>query len=251
MGVAEINERGVVHDGVEYPLDVLIYATGFQWMATSTFNMVVGREGRSLSEKWQNEGTKTFLGLHTHGFPNLFIITGPQGGGGSFNFTDAIDTHSDYVTWMLTTMREAGHAVIDVREEDEDAGGALPRGRPHDRATVDCSTTTVTAKCRPVASPTTEAWAGSGGARKPGDAPPTCSSVTSTDLAVGRGIVTATRTDGRPCGRRRSGGHFVWVFALAQTGARAVRPGQDDLRTKRRKTSPALGVEPTRVSTPT
>jgi cyclohexanone monooxygenase len=124
MGVAEINERGVVHDGVEYPLDVLIYATGFQWMATSTFNMVVGRNGRSLSEKWQTEGTKTFLGLHTHGFPNLFIITGPQGGGGSFNFTDAIDTHSDYVTWMLTTMRDAGDTVVDVREEDENAWAA-------------------------------------------------------------------------------------------------------------------------------
>jgi cyclohexanone monooxygenase len=124
MGVAEINERGVVHDGVEYPLDVLIYATGFQWMATSTFNMVVGREGRSLSDKWQTEGTKTFLGLHTHGFPNLFIITGPQGGGGSFNFTDAIDTHSDYVTWMLSTMREAGDKVVDVRKEDEEAWAA-------------------------------------------------------------------------------------------------------------------------------
>jgi cation diffusion facilitator CzcD-associated flavoprotein CzcO len=37
LGVAKINATGVVHDGVEYPLDVLIYATGFQWMATSTF----------------------------------------------------------------------------------------------------------------------------------------------------------------------------------------------------------------------
>ena len=91
LGVSEINENGVVHDGVEYPLDVLIYATGFQWMATSTFNMVAGRDGRTLSEKWQTEGTKTFLGLHSQGFPNLFIVTGPQGGGGSFNFTDAID----------------------------------------------------------------------------------------------------------------------------------------------------------------
>jgi len=124
MGVAEINARGVVHDGVEYPLDVLIYATGFQWMATSTFNMVVGRGGRSLSDKWQTEGTKTFLGLHTHGFPNLFVVTGPQGGGGSFNFTDAIDTHSDYVVWMLTTMREQGHSVVDVRQEDEEAWAA-------------------------------------------------------------------------------------------------------------------------------
>src|SRR5436190_14542828 len=108
LGVSKINEKGVVHDGVEYPLDVLIYATGFQWMATSTFNMVMGRGGRTLSEKWQSEGTKTFLGLHSQGFPNLFIITGPQGGGGSFNFTDAIDTHSDYVVSLLKMMREQG-----------------------------------------------------------------------------------------------------------------------------------------------
>jgi cyclohexanone monooxygenase len=120
LGVSTINERGVVHDGVEYPLDVLVYATGFQWMATSTFNMVVGRDGRSLSEQWQAEGTKTFLGLHCRGYPNLFIVTGPQGGGGSFNFTDAIDAHADYVTWMLTTMRDAGHTVVDVAAEPQE-----------------------------------------------------------------------------------------------------------------------------------
>ena len=120
-GVERIDEKGVVHDGRSYPLDVLVYATGFTWMATSTFNMVVGRDGRSLSEKWDTDGTRTFLGLHSHGFPNLFIVTGPQGGGGSFNFTDAIDAHSDYVTWMLTEMRERGAQVVDVRREDEDA----------------------------------------------------------------------------------------------------------------------------------
>jgi cyclohexanone monooxygenase len=120
-GVTKINKRGVVHNGVEYPLDVLIYATGFSWMATSTFNMVVGRDGRSLSEKWSSEGTKTFLGLHTKGFPNLFIVTGPQGGGGSFNFTDAIDTHSDYIVWMLSDMRDRGEHIVDVTQADEDA----------------------------------------------------------------------------------------------------------------------------------
>ena len=121
IGVTRINERGVVHDGKEYPLDVLIYATGFQWMATSTFNMVVGRGGRPLSEKWETEGTRTFLGLHSRGFPNLFIVTGPQGGGGSFNFTDAIDTHGDYVVWMLETMRERGEQIVDVEEVSEQA----------------------------------------------------------------------------------------------------------------------------------
>jgi len=120
-GVSQINARGVVHDGREYALDVLIYATGFQWMATSTFNTIKGRGGRSLSEKWTTEGTKTFLGLHSRGFPNLFIVTGPQGGGGSFNFTDAIDSHADYIAWMLTTMREQGARIVDVHEEPEDA----------------------------------------------------------------------------------------------------------------------------------
>ncbi len=118
-GVSSINPKGVVHEGVEYPVDVLIYATGFQWMATSTFNMIVGTSGKSLNEKWQTEGTKTFLGLHSHGFPNLFIVSGPQGGGGSFNFTNAIEEHADYIVWMLTTMREQQVNVVDVKAQPE------------------------------------------------------------------------------------------------------------------------------------
>jgi cyclohexanone monooxygenase len=104
---------------VEYPLDVLIYATGFQWMATSTFNMIVGRGGRGLSDKWQAEGTRTFLGIHSNGFPNLFVVTGPQGGGGSFNFTDAIDAHADHIAWLLTTMRDRGEEIVDIHAEPE------------------------------------------------------------------------------------------------------------------------------------
>jgi cyclohexanone monooxygenase len=119
-GVQEINARGVVHDGTEYPLDVLIYATGFEWMATASFNMITGRNGRTLSEKWQTEGTKTFLGLHSHGFPNLFIVSGPQGGGGSFNFTNAIEEHGDYIVWMMKTLRERGDGIVDVHKEPEE-----------------------------------------------------------------------------------------------------------------------------------
>jgi cyclohexanone monooxygenase len=118
-GVEKINARGVVHDGKEYPVDVMIYATGFQWMATSTFNMIQGRGGRTLRDKWQSEGTKTFLGLHSHGFPNLFIVSGPQGGGGQFNFTRTIESHTDYVVWLMQTMRERGAGVVDVKREPE------------------------------------------------------------------------------------------------------------------------------------
>ncbi len=119
LGVAQINERGVVHNGVQYDLDVLIYATGFDFMSRETLGHVRGVDGRSIAEKWQQEGTRTFLGLHINGFPNLFIVAGPQGTGGSFNFTDAIEEHSDYVLGLLTTMRAAGHGVVDIREQDE------------------------------------------------------------------------------------------------------------------------------------
>jgi hypothetical protein len=88
-------------------------------MATSTFNMITGRGGQTLQHKWQTEGTKTFLGIHSHGFPNLFIMSGPQGGGGQFNFTRGIESHTDYVAWMLKTMRERGAGIVDVLKEPE------------------------------------------------------------------------------------------------------------------------------------
>ena len=121
LGVSKINARGVVHDGVEYPVDVLIYATGFQWMATATFNMITGRDGQTLQQKWASEGVKTFLGLHSHGFPNLFIMSGPQGGGGQFNFTRGIEGHTDYVIWMLKTLASRGANIVDIKKEPENA----------------------------------------------------------------------------------------------------------------------------------
>ena len=124
LGVREINEHGIVHDGVEYQLDVLIYATGFKWMGTSSFNMVKGRNGQTLTEKWRRYGTKTYLGIHSRGFPNLFIVSGPQGGGGQFNFIRVIDAHTDYVTWMMKTMRERGAGIVDVYAEPEETYAA-------------------------------------------------------------------------------------------------------------------------------
>jgi cyclohexanone monooxygenase len=120
-GVQRITERGVVHDGIEYPLDVLIYATGFQWMATASFNMITGRDGRSLRQKWQDDGVRTFLGIHSQGFPNLLIMSGPQGGGGQFNFIMGLESHTDYVVWMLTEMRARGAAVVDIDHAPEEA----------------------------------------------------------------------------------------------------------------------------------
>ncbi|MGI9522908.1 MAG: flavin-containing monooxygenase [Hyphomicrobiaceae bacterium] len=119
LGVREINERGVVHNGTEYPLDVLIYATGFEWMGTGSFNMIQGQDGRTLRGKWEGEGTKTFLGIHSRGFPNLFIMNGPQGGGGQFNFTRVSEMHAKYIVWMLETIRDKSAGTVDVTEVAE------------------------------------------------------------------------------------------------------------------------------------
>src|SRR3546814_2802088 len=59
LGVKRITPAGVVHDGVEYKLDVLIYATGFEWMGTGSFNMIVGRDGRTLREQWPEGDRKS------------------------------------------------------------------------------------------------------------------------------------------------------------------------------------------------
>ena len=119
IGVQLINERGVVHDGVQYDLDVLIYATGFDFMSRENVARVTGSDGRTIADKWREQGTRTFLGLHTAGFPNLLILAGPQSGGGKFNFAETIEEQTDYVVWLLSTMRENGHHAVDVRENDE------------------------------------------------------------------------------------------------------------------------------------
>lgn len=76
--IERITPEGVVIDGELYPLDVLIFATGFDAMTgTLTRIDLVGRDGMVLRDKWAT-GITTHLGLAVHGFPNFFMILGPQ-----------------------------------------------------------------------------------------------------------------------------------------------------------------------------
>jgi cation diffusion facilitator CzcD-associated flavoprotein CzcO len=79
-GVDRITERGVVVAGVEYELDCVIFATGFE-VGTEQHRRAgfdpVGRNGLKLSEKW-SEGMRTLHGMHVHGFPNLFVVSPSQ-----------------------------------------------------------------------------------------------------------------------------------------------------------------------------
>ena len=77
--ITEITSKGVKVGEIEYELDVLIFATGFDAMTGTLTNIdIVGRDGVTLREKWSTEGLRTNLGISAHGFPNFFMSLGPQ-----------------------------------------------------------------------------------------------------------------------------------------------------------------------------
>jgi cation diffusion facilitator CzcD-associated flavoprotein CzcO len=95
-GVTLIDERGPTFDGRVYEVDLLIYATGFEVQKTGIYNRIVGKGGLELNDKYQ-QGIQTLFGIHSHGFPNLFIMGGYQA---PFQFN---------LTYMLqTTWRRPG-----------------------------------------------------------------------------------------------------------------------------------------------
>ena len=105
-GVERITERGVVVDGNEYPLDCLIFGTGFEVGTDFTRRLgfeVRGRGGLTLTDKWKG-GASTFHGLFSRGFPNLFVMTTQQSGQ-SANFQHMLDEQS----------RHIGHIIREVK----------------------------------------------------------------------------------------------------------------------------------------
>lgn len=128
-------EQGVLVDGREYPLDVVVLATGFDAGTGALSRMDVhGRDGRSLTELWHRDIRST-LGLQVHGFPNLFTVAGPLAPSTAFcNMTTCLQEQVDWVTDCITWLREHDHQVIEptaekeeewVRHHDEVAAGTL------------------------------------------------------------------------------------------------------------------------------
>ena len=102
LGVERITAAGVVAGGREYPLDLLIYATGFDFLLEYTRESgleVYGRQGVRLSDHWK-EGPRTLFGMQTHGFPNLFFMRVAQAGA-SFNYTHTVEEQSSYIAYII------------------------------------------------------------------------------------------------------------------------------------------------------
>jgi len=119
-GVERITESGVVVDGVEYELDCIVYATGFEVGTDYTRragHKIIGRHGVSLTEKWV-DGAQTFHGLHSRGFPNCFIFSIVQSGF-SVNFPHMLDEQSRHLAYLLDEGRRREATVIEASAEAE------------------------------------------------------------------------------------------------------------------------------------
>ena len=101
-GVNEINESGVIVNGVEYPVDLLIFASGFEVTTGYTHRLGFdpkGRNGVSLSEAWA-EGPATLHGVLSNGFPNMFMISTVQGAQAT-NFVHSITEAAQHVAFLI------------------------------------------------------------------------------------------------------------------------------------------------------
>ncbi len=118
--IQEITPNGVRTADAEYEVDSIVYATGFDAMTGTLFKLGIrGRNGLGLQEKWA-QGPRTYLGLATEGFPNLFMITGPQSPSVLSNMPVSIEQHVDWVTDCLRYLQENGLDTIEPLREAED-----------------------------------------------------------------------------------------------------------------------------------
>jgi cation diffusion facilitator CzcD-associated flavoprotein CzcO len=103
--------------GKEYPLDIIVFATGFDAMTGPLLGMDIrGRGGQRLGEVW-NAGPRNYLGLQVAGFPNLFTITGPGSPSVLCNMPVAIEQHVEWIADCIAHMRRQGLERIEPRPE--------------------------------------------------------------------------------------------------------------------------------------
>ena len=111
--IQRLVSNGIVANEQLYVFDSIIFATGFDAMTGSLFNVdIKGRKGIALRDKW-NAGPKTYLGLMSASFPNLFMITGPGSPSVKSNMIMSIEQHVDLVTDTLLRMRSEGLSVVE------------------------------------------------------------------------------------------------------------------------------------------
>ena len=119
-GLAEVRERSVVAaDGSEHEADTIIFGTGFHVTDIPVADRIVGRAGVTLKEHWRH-GMKAYKGTAVAGFPNLFLLVGPNTGLGHSSQVFMIESQIAYAVDAVGHLARTGD-MVEVRDEAEEA----------------------------------------------------------------------------------------------------------------------------------
>ncbi|MGA9276231.1 flavin-containing monooxygenase [Ilumatobacter sp.] len=122
-GVERITEKGLVANGVEYEVDCIIYASGFEITSDFKQRMTVpihGIGGEPLVDHW-DDGYRTMHGIMSHGFPNLFVLGGLFSQTLSPNYCSPLDGQARHVAYIVDTVGKRGNRAIQPSAEAEEA----------------------------------------------------------------------------------------------------------------------------------
>lgn len=111
--MTEISEHGIIVNGVEQSVDAIIYGTGFR--ATDVFSplRIFGRNGVDINDVWSGSGIEAYYGTTVAGYPNLFMLLGPNTGLGHNSIVFMIESQINYVLKCLDLMRERRSNTIE------------------------------------------------------------------------------------------------------------------------------------------
>ena len=118
--IDRITRAGICTTEAEYPVDIIVVATGFDAMTGPMLRMDIrGRGGVALKDVWE-AGPRNYLGLQVAGFPNLFTITGPGSPSVLCNMPVAIEQHADWITDCIRHLHDSGLERIEARADAMD-----------------------------------------------------------------------------------------------------------------------------------
>ncbi|HKR48601.1 MAG TPA: NAD(P)/FAD-dependent oxidoreductase, partial [Pseudonocardiaceae bacterium] len=119
--IREVRERSVIlADGTERRLDILVFGTGFRAAEMPMARLIRGRSGRLLAADWQDRGAQAYLGTTVTGFPNLFLLAGPNSALAHNSVLLGIEAQVGYVLDALRVMRSHQLAVVEVQPHAQD-----------------------------------------------------------------------------------------------------------------------------------
>jgi len=116
--IREVVADGIVTaDGVHRPLDAIVCGTGFRLNDADAAFTIIGADGANLGDAWRRDGPQAYLGATVAGFPNLFLIAGPNTGLGHSSMIYMIESQIRYIADCIRALRRNGARTMTVRAD--------------------------------------------------------------------------------------------------------------------------------------